>query len=74
MIDQSLPSTGTVHPRLSRTVEIWDIAPQRIRLSRTVEIWEIASQRIRLNRTVEMTHDSVQEMENFQISFFARII
>jgi hypothetical protein len=35
-------------------VEIWDIAPQRIRLSRTVDIWEIASQRIRLNRTVEM--------------------
>jgi hypothetical protein len=26
-------------------VEIWDIAPQRIRLSRTVEIWEIAPPR-----------------------------
>jgi hypothetical protein len=44
---------------LVRTVEIWDIAPQRIRLSRSVDIWEIASQRIRLNRTVqivEMAH------------------
>ena len=34
-----------LRPRFSRTVRIWEIAPQRIRLSRTVQIVEMAHRR-----------------------------